>query len=275
MISQISIDRDLIQESILSYLEKSFKSVAAQHTLCKILDLAKTDTPVVLIGEMGSGKKRMGQIIHENSSRSHYPMCSFYCLDLTKQEYEEAFREHIYFSDDHFALKYNVIEKASRGVLYMDQFSELSNELMLKVVASFKKGSEQLFRYSQDAEPRLILSVNTKSYQKLQQTETWEQVLEILHPQSITVPALRERPEDIPLLINSFIESIRNSSERFGKLSISEAAIDACLLYNWPGNIIQLNNAILQGAILSDGETIEIHHLPFSINWDLQDDLRN
>lgn len=269
MVFRIFKNSDIIQESHLLDVEKSFKSERMRKTLCNTLDLAKVDLPVILIGEIGSGKKRMAQIIHENSSRASHPFYSFYCLDLTNEEYEEAFREQLHIHDDHFILKYNIIEKASRGILYMDQFSELSVDLMLIIVRSIKKGSEQLFRYSEEAKPRLILSVNMETYTNLRNMPNWRTILHLLEPQTIMIPPLRERKEDIPLLINFYIEKVKSKFKKYRELSISDTALDACLSYSWPGNILQLNNALLQGAVLSHGKTIERHHFPFSMSWEL------
>jgi DNA-binding NtrC family response regulator len=269
MISHIFTNSDTIRKSHLSPVEKSFKSNPMRNALRTILNLAKLDMPVIVIGEIGSGKKRMAQIIHENGSRAAHPFHSFYCLDLTNEEYEEAFREQLHIHDNHFILKYNIIEKASRGTLYLNQFSELRLDLMLNIVQSFKKSSEQLFRYNEKARPRLILSVNMETYASLKNIPGWRTVMDLLNPHTVIIPPLRERKEDIPLLIDFFIETIKLKSKKFLDLSISDAALHACSSYNWPGNIIQLNNALLQGAVLSHGKTIENHHLPFSMNWKL------
>lgn len=258
-----------MQESYLSRMERSFKSELMRNIVSKILELAKLETPVILIGEIGTGKKHIAQIIHENGSRVTHPFYSFYCLDLTDEEYEEAFKEQLHLHDDHFLLKYNVIEKASMGILYLDQFSELPPELMLNVIQSFNKGCDQLFRYSKAAKPRLILSINMQSYAKLSKMPNWKVILRMLNPNVIMIPPLRERKEDIPLLIDNFIEEVKSKFKNFSKLSISDSALKACSSYSWPGNIRQLNNALLQGAVLSHGQTIESHHLPFSMNWKL------
>lgn len=259
----------IFQDATLSHTEKSFKSVLMQNILSKVLRLSKLDTPVILIGEVGTGKKRLAQIIHQNSFRASHPFYPFCCLDLTVEEYENAFREQLHLNDGRFVLKYDVIEKASKGILYLDQFSELPNELMLNVIQSFENGSEQLFRYSQAAEPRLMISMNMDSYATFADSPKWHNILNMLDPQLIMVPPLRERKEDIPLLVNSFIKCLKNKSEKYHELSISDGALQTCSTHSWPGNIRQLNNALLQGAVLSHWKTIENHHLPFSMNWEL------
>jgi len=80
---------------------------------------------------------------------------------------------------------------------------------------------------------------------------------------------LRERKEDIPQLIQSLLQEIKTSYAGYKDLTISTEALYECFNYSWPGNIRQLKNALLQGAILSYGKTIEIPHLPFTMNWKL------
>lgn len=268
MISRFSSHTNL-EQSFLSPAEKSFESVLMRNILYKVLHVAKLDMPVILVGEMGAGKKRIAQIIHENGERAAYPFYSFYCLDLTEDQYEDAFREQLHLNDDHFILKFEVIEKATKGILYMDQFSELPSDLMLNIIKSFLNGSNQLYRFSEEARPRLILSINMESYADLINTSSWQTILHLLDPYTIMVPPLRERREDIPLLINAFLNEIKAKSNKYSELLISDDALRTCASYSWPGNIRQLHNALLQGAVLSHGKTIESHHFPFSMNWQL------
>lgn len=263
------IDQKTFENSSLTHTEKSFKSILMRDILSKVLDIAKANTPVVIIGEIGVGKKRIANIIHENSDRAAFPFYTFYCVDINDEEYKEAFREQLILSEGHFVLKYDVIEKASNGILFMDQFSELSEDLMLNIVRSFIKGSRQLYQYNTDAKPRLILSLNMESYTNIINLPGWQKVLELLDPYTIMIPPLRERKQDIPLLIHSFLDEIRSKSSKFKDLSISDDALDICSSHSWPGNIRQLHNALLQGAVLSHKKTIESHHFPFSMHWKL------
>lgn len=268
MISQFSTHHNL-EKAFLSPSEKSLKSVLMRNILQKVLHVAELDMPVILISEMGAGKKRIAQIIHENSDRAASPFYVFYCLDLTEERYEEAFREQLQLNDNYFVLKYEVIEKATKGILYLDQFSELPPDLMLNVIKSYLNGSNQLYRFSNEARPRLILSINMESYSELLNMSIWQTILHLLDPYTIIIPPLRERKEDIPILIDAFLNEIRSNHSKYSELSISENALAVCVAYNWPGNIRQLHNALLQGAVLSHGKTIESQHFPFSMNWQL------
>lgn len=267
MFETLTIDQHILEDSLLTPTEKSFKSILMRDILRKVLDLAKLNNPVVLIGEIGVGKKRMAKIIHENSNRADYPFYSFYCIDISHDDYNEAFREQLILRDDHFMLKYDVIEKASHGILFMDQFSELSEDLMVNIVRSFIKGSQQLYRFNTNAIPRLIISINMDSYNNINHLPGWQKVLQLLDPYIIMIPPLRERKQDIPLLIHAFLKQIKSTSSKFNDLSISDEALKVCSQHNWPGNIKQLHNALLQGILLSHNKTIQSRHFPFSMQW--------
>lgn len=261
--------KPIFKNSLLSEVEKSSKSTLMQDIFYKILRLAKLDSNVILVGEIGSGKKRLAQVIHDNSNRAKGPFHTFYCLDINEEEYKDAFWGQLQFEGDELSLKYNLIEQAREGTLYLDQFSELSPAFMLKILASYQKGCTQLFRYNKEAKPRLVLSFNQESYHDILHQSVWENLLDELNPVVIMLPPLRERKEDIPIFIDHFLKEIKTNCSNCENLSISTPALLKCFNYSWPGNILQLKNAILQGAILSYGQTIELKHLPFSMNWKL------
>jgi len=240
-----------------------------QDIFYKILQLSKLESNVVIVGEIGSGKKQLAQLIHENSKRSNGPFYSFYCLDLDESTYQDAFWGHLEFDDEHLILRYDAIEKASYGTLYLDQFADIHQLYMSKIIESFIKGSQNLFRYDKGAIPRLIFSCNQESYHDLIQTPVWAHLLKELNPVVVMLPPLRERKEDIPILIEQFLNDMKKQNKNWKELSISEKALRKCCEYSWPGNIRQLKNALIQGAILSYGAIIECRHLPFSMSCKL------
>ena len=245
------------------------QSVLMRDIFNKIMDIAKSQEHVVIIGEIGAGKKQTARLIHKHSLQSNGPFQSFYCIDIDEGEFKDAFWEHILVDENHISLAYDLLEKAGYGTLFLDQFSELTDEFMLGIIESYVKGCGQLFRYNQFARPRLILSVNHESYQKMKTTNTWMSILHMINPIVIMLPPLRQRLEDITLLVKQFIADMKINGEDWKELSISEEALNECKQYSWPGNIRQLKNAIIQGAILSHGKQIEGHHFPFSMKWKL------
>lgn len=244
-------------------------SLLMKDIFTKVETISRLEKHVVLIGEIGVGKKRMAEIIHKNSDRSEGPFHTFYCIDVDEAEFQEAFWEHIHFENNHLQIKYDLLEKSGGGTLYIDQVSELPGDLMLNLVHSYLRGCNQLFKYNQSIAPRLIISVNQEALKDLRKLNEWGELLSSLNPISIMVPPLRERKEDIPRLIDIFLDEVRGSDPDCTHLQMSEAAINECINYSWPGNIRQLKNAVLQGAILSHGEVIEVQHMPFSMNWKL------
>jgi DNA-binding NtrC family response regulator len=240
-----------------------------QDILNKVLHLAKSNNTVIIVGEGGAGKKRLARIIHENSRRSQNPFYSFYCVDVKEEEYKQVFREHLHLEEDFLILKYDALEEACGGSLYLDQFSELPIQFMYNIIQSFVKGSEQLYRHNDTEKPRLLITMNQQAYQNIIYTTIWNKILRLINPIALMLPPLRERKEDLPLIIDHTIHDIKNKREEWGNLEISSQALQKCLNYSWPGNIRQLKNALLQGAILSHGETIKSQHLPFSMSWQL------
>lgn len=247
----------------------STNSVLMKDIFKKVKSIARLDKHLILIGEIGVGKKRLAHIIHKHSHRKHGPFHSFYCIDMNEAKVKEAFWEHIYIENEHLHLKYDVLEKASGGILYLDQFSELSNSFMLNVIDSYIRGCNQLFKYNPVYSPRLIISISQDAFQRIINSEVWNHILKSLNPISIMLPPLRERKEDIPALIETFLDEVKNTEPEWHNLDIAPEAMSECLMYAWPGNVRQLKNAIMQGAVLSHGKIIECHHLPFSMNWKL------
>lgn len=250
-------------------IENSFASRLMQDIFNKVLQLAKLDSNVFIIGEIGSGKKKIAEIIHQNSKRSDKPFFSFYCVDINEDDYKDTFWGHLTFEENQLTLKYDALEQAEGGILYLDQFSELSHKDMLNIVTSLDKGINQLYRVDKTSTPRLILSFNQESYRDLTNSSVWESMLVQLDPVVIMLPPLRERKEDIPILINNFIKEMREQNQEYKNLTISDQALYDCFNYSWPGNIRQLKNAMMQGAILSLGEIIKSEHLPFTMSWKL------
>jgi DNA-binding NtrC family response regulator len=257
----------ILKKSLLHDIEHFSKSILMQDIFYKILHLAKSDANGILVGEIGAGKKRLAKVIHESSNRVKGPFHTFYCLNVNEDEYKKAFWGHLNLEENHLSIKYDLLEKTINGTLYLDQFSELDSQLMRRILTSYQKGCDRIFRLqpNQKGKPRLVLSFNQEHYQKFVNKSIWKELLSELNAVVIMLPPLREHKEDIPLIIDYFLSEIKNSHLEYKDLKISGNALLACYNYDWPGNILQLRNAILQGAILSHGETIEPSHLPLSM----------
>lgn len=252
---------------LLSDVKETSQSPLMQDFYEKILHLSKIEKDIVIIGEIGSGKKRVAKIIHANSNRADKPFYSFYCMDIDETEYRDAFWEKLKFERNHIRLEYDVVEKAAGGILYLDKFSSLPRTIMIDIIESYIDSCNQLFRHISSERPRLIISLNQESFHQILDSPVWETLLKEIDPIAIMVPPLRERKEDIPVFIELFLDQIKKVTKNSEDLSISEKALEECMNYNWPGNIRQLKNAMYHAAILSHGKKIESQHLPFSMKW--------
>lgn len=259
--------RDGIHHSLLWPSRPPFRSLLMQDILSKAMSLASLEAHTIVIGEIGSGKKRMARMIHQNSRRAGEPFHLFYCLDMEESGGSAMNPVTLYEEEETF--RGGVLEKAEGGVLYLDQFSELGEEQMQRVIDSYMEGSCRLFRHNLARSPRLILSMNHDSFHRMLHTQVWYRILQQLDPVAIMLPPLRERREDIPLFIDLFLQEFREKHSDWRNVRISSQAICECFDYSWPGNIRQLKNAIHQAAILSYGSTIESRHLPFTMSWKL------
>ena len=263
----MTITQSRLNEFTLDDITHFSRSVLMQDIFYKAIQLAKSNSNVILVGEIGSGKHRLAEIIHKNSHRNQGPFDTFSCLNINETIYKEAFWGQLKIEDNQLFLQYDLLEKTLNGTLYLDQFSELSPSYMLNILESYKKGCKHIFRNGcNKKKPRLILSFNQDLYHQLIQKSVWEKILTNLNPVMIMLPPLREHREDIPLIIDYFIKELRANHKKFKDLNISAPALLACFNYDWPGNFLQLKNAILQGAILSRGKIIKRGHLPLSLS---------
>ncbi len=269
MIASATLNTPRLTDNLSDENGLNTESLLMKDIFTKVKSIARLEKHIVLIGEIGVGKKRLAKIIHNHSLCKKGPFHTFYCIDINEAKYKEAFWEHIHFENEHLQLKFEALEKAGGGILYLDQFSELSSEYMVNIVNSYIRGCNQLFKYNTAMFPRLILSISQDAFQNLAKTDVWDRLLKLLNPISIMLPPLRERREDIPALIKTFLAEAKTSDPSWHNLDITPEAVNECKVYSWPGNVRQLKNAIFQGSVLSHGKIIESHHLPFSMNWKL------
>src|SRR5699024_10684864 len=112
----------ILKKFLLYDIESFSKSILMQDVFYKIIHLAKLDSNVILVGEIGSGKNRLAKVVHENSSRAKGPFHTFYCLNADEDEYKDAFWGQLQFEDNHLVLKYDLLEKTIGGTLHLKQF---------------------------------------------------------------------------------------------------------------------------------------------------------
>ena len=249
-------------EALPSHGRMIGRSDAWQRVLTRALRVAPTDTTVFLQGESGTGKEVVARFIHQASPRKDGPFVAINCAALPEQLLEsELFGyERGAFTGAHQA-KAGQIELASRGVLFLDEVSEMSLVAQAKFLRFLQEREFQRLggTRTQKANVRVIAASNRDLREAVEKGTFREDLFYRLQVFDIPLPALRERLSDVPLLAEQFLTELGESMG--GRTTrLADEARDALLAHSWPGNVRELRNVLERAAILSD-EVIERRHL--------------
>jgi transcriptional regulator with GAF, ATPase, and Fis domain len=232
-----------------------FKSVIKE-----IGQVAQTSTAVLLLGETGSGKEVLAQAIHDASTRKDRPMVKVNCaaLPATLIESELFGREKGAFTGA-IARQAGRFEIADRSTIFLDEIGELPLELQPKLLRVLQEGEFERLGGSRTikVDVRVIAATNRNLAQAVSEGKFREDLFYRLDVFPIELPALRERPEDIPFLSWAFVKEFSNS---MGKPieKIAGDSMAAMQSYPWPGNIRELRNVIERAMILAHGPILRV-----------------
>jgi transcriptional regulator with PAS, ATPase and Fis domain len=239
------------------------RSDAWQHVLAKALRVAPTDTTVFLQGESGTGKEVVARFIHQASPRKDGPFVAINCAALPEQLLEsELFGyERGAFTGAQQA-KAGQIELAARGVLFLDEVSEMSLAAQAKFLRFLQEREFQRLGGTriQKANVRVIAASNRDLRQAVEQGTFREDLFYRLQVFDIPLPPLRDRLSDVPLLAEQFLEELGQAMSR-PPARLDDDAREALLAHSWPGNVRELRNVLERAAILSDEGVIQRRHL--------------
>jgi formate hydrogenlyase transcriptional activator len=266
-ISQLS-DK-LAQEKL--YLEDEIRSEAnfeeivgksqALHRVLKLVEtVAPTDSTVLIFGETGTGKELIARAIHDLSSRSSNTFVRLNCAALPAGLLEsELFGHERGAFTGAIAQRIGRLELANHGTIFLDEIGEIPLELQPKLLRILQEreferlGSTRTIR----TDVRLIAATNRDLAAMVQEQKFRADLFFRLNVFPVELPPLRDRPEDIPLLVRHFAEEF---SRRMGRRieAISSQTMNALRQYRWPGNIRELQNVIERSVILSSGPTLKL-----------------
>ena len=237
------------------------QSKAMRGVLKQILNVAKTDSTVLVLGETGTGKELIAKSIHRHSPRKNEHFVAFNCAAIPEGLLEsELFGHEKGAFTGAISKKIGKFEAADQSTLFMDEIGDMPLETQAKVLRAIQEGQFErvggIKPFTFDA--RLIAATN-QDLAKLVDNGHFRQDLYFrLNVFTIVLPPLRERREDIPLLVESFLNSF---DQPYG---MSPEAMQLLTAYHWPGNVRELENAVEAATILAD-RTIEPRHLPSAI----------
>ena len=239
-----------------------------QQVLARALRVAATESTVFLQGESGTGKEVVARFIHQASPRSAGPFIAINCAALPEHLLEsELFGyERGAFTGAHQP-KAGQIELASRGVLFLDEVSEMSPAAQAKCLRFLQE--REFTRLGgtrvQKANVRVVAASNRNLREAVARGTFREDLFYRLQVFDIQLPPLRERISDVPLIAEQFLEELGQTMGR-QPARLGGDAREALLGYGWPGNVRELRNVLERAAIMSDEGVIERRHLSIDSN---------
>ena len=233
------------------------ESNAIERVRAIIDKVAPTEARVLITGSNGTGKEVVAHLIHENSNRAKGPMVEVNCAAIPSELIESELFGHMKGSFTG-AVKDRAgkFEQADGGTLFLDEIGDMSLSAQTKVLRALQEneitrvGSDKTIKVN----VRVIAATNKNLQQEIEKGNFREDLFHRLNVIPIHVPNLKDRKEDIPLLVNHFIELICNEQGWKNK-GINDDAIQALQAHDWPGNIRELRNVVERLIILS-GDTI-------------------
>lgn len=221
--------------------------------------VAKLDTTILITGESGTGKDVLARWIHSRSSRADLPLISVNCGALPEHLFESEFFGHEKGSfTGAMAAKTGLVEAADGSTLFLDEIGEMPLQMQVKLLHFLENGNFRPVGATRDkrASARVIAATNKDLAAEVRKGNFRMDLFYRLNVVSFNLPALRDRREDLPALIDHFVAKLRLRFNR-PHLSFSPNAIRQIMHQDWPGNIRELRNALERSAALSRDDLID------------------
>ncbi len=240
-----------LQKKETKLLGQSEQMVEIRSLIQKV---AQTDVTVLILGESGTGKDLTAQSIHEQSNRSNQPFIAINCGALPKDLIEsELFGYKKGAFTGAIKDKKGMFELAHNGTLFLDEIGEMAQETQVKVLRAIEEKSITPLggEVKVNSDFRIICATNTDLKKAIKEKKFREDLFYRLSVVELTIPPLRERVDDIPILINYFNQIFCNQYSK-GNLTLTANLIEKAKKHRWPGNIRELKNLIENSVVLSD-----------------------
>jgi transcriptional regulator with PAS, ATPase and Fis domain len=234
----------------------------------KMLDhlhrVAPTDTTVLIEGESGTGKELVARAIHDSSKRSLKPFITVDCTGLPEALIEsELFGHEKGAFTGAYALKRGLVEEADGGTLFLDEIGDIPIGLQAKLLRFLESGTYRRVGSNQlrHANVRLLSATHRPLKKLVENGEFRNDLYYRISTFPLSVPSLRERRDDLPVLITSLLRRIESGIT----YRVSDQALKLLNAYSFPGNIRELKNILERSVLLCDGKTIKPCHLSIDL----------
>jgi PAS domain S-box-containing protein len=229
-----------------------------KKVLKKVEQVAATDSTVLIQGETGTGKELIARAIHNNSNRSERALVTINCAALPPEMIEsELFGHEKGAYTGAYTKKVGRFELADQGTIFLDEIGDMPKNVQVKILRVLQEGEFERLGNSETikTDVRIIAATNRNLDEAMQRGDFREDLYYRLNVFPIHVPPLRERKEDIPLLVQYFVKKYSKKTGRKIK-ETSKKVIDRLMAYDWPGNVRELENIIERAVIVCPGERL-------------------
>jgi DNA-binding NtrC family response regulator len=238
-------------------------SQAMQQVYKLIGRVASSNATVLITGESGTGKEVVARAIHRSSARHDKPFIVVNCAALPETLLEsELFGHEKGAFTGAMSQRKGRFEKASKGVIFLDEIGEMSPSTQKKILRVLQERTFERVggNVTVNTDVRILAATNRDLKRDVEEGNFREDLYYRLNVINIDLPPLRERKEDIPLLVQHFL-SRKSHHQHESPPRMSERAMEHLLDYDWPGNVRQLENVIERAVVLSQGRVIGTEHL--------------
>jgi two-component system NtrC family response regulator len=277
ILSKIKERRNLISENRLlkNALNEKFKfdsivtkSLAMENVLSTAARVAQAKTTVLIRGESGTGKELIAKAIHFTSNRKDKPFITVNVASLSENLIESELFGHEKGSfTGAINSRIGKFEEANGGTIFIDEVGDIPLSIQVKLLRTIQFGEYQ--RSGSNAinftDVRIIAATHRNLEEMIQNKEFREDLFYRLNVVTITLPPLRQRKDDIPLLINYFLDKYNKENNKSIK-GFSKEAIDQLIKYDFPGNIRELENIVERAVVLARDEYITKDDLPLNLS---------
>lgn len=264
----------ILANKITNVAEKTFDDIISVSTIMREqISMAKKaaqyGSRVLIEGESGTGKEIMAQAIHNESGRSHNAFIAIDCGTIPKELFESEMFGYVEgaFTGANKNGKVGLFELADKGTVFLDEIGNMPLEMQAKLLRVIQEGTITKVGGTDKIEidVRVIAATNTDLKTAVENGKFREDLYYRLNVINIKIPPLRDRREDIPPLINSFIERSEKNSLSRKKVSVTPEAMHILTEYSWPGNIRQLQNVVERLLIFTNTNMISGKDIPYEL----------